>query len=735
VSRKYAELIYTSWERFLNAHSEAFGGDREFTELSNKLDQARAAVFADREVTAAELDALVGKMEAVAGLFAEIAARRGIALDAALPATRESFRVFREEAEIHFQTLAGGDGEHYRGGLIARLAAAPDPAETVDRIVLDLLTSASSAIAADKVYLLRARLSLLEDPARRRELLDRVRDRLAAELRRPVWSSPGGSPAIDIHAFDRLSRFESLVAARPVPLPPEILGTNALLPNRPVQGRDAAMHEAVRALLADLGGGGRLFLDRVPAATQPATVALKIELNLGIDGPPSVTDPAATYAVVSALLQMAAARGRSLRFTVGDSNGIENAPIGRTTLDVMRDTGNYHAALKAALEFASRDSMPEAMRGPARASLAKLAALEAASPPVYFGSPEDRVSSPRDLEAAEAAAAPWVVCVDYDGAGYRQIETAAGPLGRAVWGSSRFHVAEPWVAASYRVHVSRGVSTHLFAGWTGALKGLVGLHALGGRPADHGMRQRGQGPLDILTAVMQAGGITGMFETRSGVGDFAALARGCDDERCRDALRRAAEDWNEILRLGAGRAVWAAGARAIEQELRRDQAAGVSEIEIMAKMRRATAALLDEAERAAPGFRASLLRGVAGGTRAFLLTMWRMRQHIPAVMRDERLGLRIGILSRLPHASDLVVQSLPKIGLGGGPDSYFEVRDVGVVVAGLDEVSVDLAALRAAAVPGHPWADNHPVYGALQLGPGPAGWEEIRSAAVSAAAR
>jgi hypothetical protein len=150
------------------------------------------------------------------------------------------------------------------------------------------------------------------------------------------------------------------------------------------------------------------------------------------------------------------------------------------------------------------------------------------------------------------------------------------------------------------------------------------------------------------------------------------------------------------------------------------------EIEVMAKMRRATAVMLVEAEAAAPGFRASLWQGVADGTRAFLLTLWKMREHLPAVMRDERMGMRIGLLSRLPHQSDLVVQGLPKIGLGGGPDAYFEVNDVGIVVAGTDEVSVDVTAIRHAGVPGNPWAFNHPVHGAVQFGHGPIAYDEIR---------
>jgi hypothetical protein len=370
--------------------------------------------------------------------------------------------------------------------------------------------------------------------------------------------------------------------------------------------------------------------------------------------------------------------------------------------------------------------MPEGVRQPARRSLDKLLSLERASPPVYFGSPEDSVSSHADLEAAEAAASPWAVCVDYDRAGFRPVDCDAGPLGRAVWGSKQFHIAEPWVDADYRIHVSRGVSTHVYAGWTGALKGLVGLHALGARPADLGMKQRGENPLDVLSSVMRAGSFTGVLETRAGVSNFAGLASVCEDVQCRSAFEQSTASWRGLATYAAGREIWARGATAIEEELRRDQAAGVPDVQVMAAMRRRTAALVVEAERAAPGFRASLMRGVADGTRAFLLTMWKMRELIPAVMRDERLGLRIGLLTRLPCKADLVVQGLPKIGIGGGPDAYFEVRDMGIVIAGTDEISVDVAAIRLAGLAGNPWAFNHPIHGALQFGSGPIGWDQIR---------
>mgnify|MGYP001250921714 CR=1 FL=1 len=719
-------LLFDWWERFLNAKSEAFGGDRELTVLSDKLDEVRRAAFADREVTHLEWDTILRKMEAVTQIYAQWAARKGVPGDAPLACTSERFRVFREAAEIHFQTLAGSSDEHFRGGLLRHLLHAVDAEPVIGHIALDLLASASAAIAVDKVHLLRAQLSLLGSGARQRDLLQRLRAQLAKQLTRPVWTAHDRTAAIDLDTFDRESRYESVVAMRRLALPEEIRGTNRMLPNRPVAGRDAAHRRAVKGLLDDLSAAGKLFVDHVETAAPVVRVAVKIELNLGTEGPPSVTDPAVLYAVIRELLKRFAEKKIAVQITVGDSNGIENAPVGRTSLDVMRDTGNYHAALKAGLEFAAHAAMPEGSRKRAQASLDRLHALEQMQPPVYVGSLEDRLTTLEELGEAEAAASPWVVCVDYDVTGFRTVTPDLGPLGRAVHGSSRFHVAEPWAAADYRVHVSRSASNHLFAGWTGALKGLIGLHALGCRPGDVGMRERGQSPLDVLLAVMHSASFTGLLSARAGVMDFSRLLSDCEDMDCRAAGEKSLQSWSRLMEFAAGRAIWAEGALALDKELREAKATGIPDMDIMARMRRATAELVERAERASPGFRAALVQGVGDGTRAFLLTMWRMRDLIPLAMRDASMGQRIGLLSHLPYQADLVVQGMAKIGLGGGPDAYFEVRDVGVVVAGTDEMAVDLAALRAAGVPGNPWEYNYPIGAALQFGRGPMCWEEIR---------
>ncbi|MBL8222591.1 MAG: hypothetical protein JNL62_25355, partial [Bryobacterales bacterium] len=322
-----AKLVYNWWERFLNSQSEAFGGDRELTELSNKLSECKSRIFADSEVTPAEREILLERMEAVAALYARLAAKKGAAIPAAAPTNKQTMRVFAEEAEIHFQTLAGGASEYFRGGLLREFAEADDPHPAARRIVLDILTSASTAIAIDKVHLLRSQLSALADEAEKRRRLSLLQTGLREELEKPVWAA--SKPAITGEAFESECRFSSVVAAGMVPLPSAVRGDNRMLPNRPLPGRDAANLAVVHNLFAGLSRSRALFLDRIAPSANVVAVAVKLDLNLGIEGPPSVSDPAVTYAVIRELLRLAAARGVTMRFSLGDSNGIENAPVGR----------------------------------------------------------------------------------------------------------------------------------------------------------------------------------------------------------------------------------------------------------------------------------------------------------------------------------------------------------------------------------------------------------------------
>src|SRR5258706_5049685 len=117
---------------------------------------------------------------------------------------------------------------------------------------------------------------------------------------------------------------------------------------------------------------------------------------------------------------------------------------------------------------------------------------------VFLGDKGTKNSTTADLAAAEKAAAKYVTVVDFDKEGFVKVDPKLGPIGLSAWGTNDFQIAKTWVNADYRVHVARGLSTHLLAGWTGSVKGLIGLHAFGLRPADQGMDKRGWNPVDTF---------------------------------------------------------------------------------------------------------------------------------------------------------------------------------------------------------------------------------------------
>jgi hypothetical protein len=103
----------------------------------------------------------------------------------------------------------------------------------------------------------------------------------------------------------------------------------------------------------------------------------------------------------------------------------------------------------------------------------------------------------------------------------------------------------------------------------------------------------------------------------------------------------------------------------------------------------------------------------------------RLRHLVPEELRDERVGMRIGLLAQLPYRSDLVVKSQPQLGEGGGPDAYATVTDVGVIIAGTNEAATDVAAWQAAGRRENLWAVNAPLWGCLAFGRGPMHADEV----------
>jgi hypothetical protein len=386
----------------------------------------------------------------------------------------------------------------------------------------------------------------------------------------------------------------------------------------------------------------------------------------------------------------------------------------------MRDTGNYHHALKAGLAFAAKEG-----DAAARAQLAKVEAAEARG--VYFGSKDDRVSTPADLKAAEAAAAKYVTCVDYDKEGYVSVDPELGPLGQAAWGTREFRMAKPWVEADYRIHVARGASNHTLANWTGATKGLIGLHEFGLRPADQSANRLGQHPLEALSLISQAGGMAAVFEQRTGLKNVLEKIATSGDPALRQGLQAAEAKFEGLRGNVAAWKVYQDGAKRLQDELKRDRKSGMPEGQVFAKMRDGMRAVLEDADKVAPGFKQGLWDATHQATRVMMTAGWAFRGLIPQAMRDASVGDRIGVLTALPYRSDLVIQSQPKIGEGGGPDAYRTVKDVGVIIAATDEGTADAMAWKAAGKKENMYAENYPVHAALRYGRGPMAVDEVRN--------
>jgi hypothetical protein len=724
------KLVYNRWERFLNRVSGTLGKDRELDQLSEKMVDIKSKAFSDGILTQEEIGEIHHRLENVAQAYMVLLKKRGIDLDKTLPTTKEAFRAFGENQEIHFQYVAGKD---LRSGVLGDLAKAlkggdgAAASSAAKKVAFDLLTSATSDIAADKVKLLRAALSVLPERSKQLEGIDLVREALTKEL--AGWKVTGGkAPPLGAADFERAVKFQSAVSVQKTELPEKSLkgtpikGSNKLFPNEPIgPAWEKTTRDAVARGLDDLAKVDKLFLKDIPADGKVHEVAVKVDLNLGADGEPSVSGPATLHGSLLELLDRADKEGRKILLTVGDSSGGENIPLGRTTMDIMRDTGNYHMALKAGLTFAAKKGSLEAKEA--------LGFIEDAEKRgVYFASAKDKETTQAQIEKAAQAAKAYVATVDYDAAGYVSVDPALGPIGLAAWGTREFQIAEPWVRAEKRVHVTRGVSNHFLAGWTGALKGLIGLHAFGLRPVDQGMNKRGDHPLDVFKLLSQASGFMAIFQKRTGVADVIAKIEASNDPVMKQELEKVQALWDNLRGNVKAWSIFHEGTQALANELDQDRKGGSSEVALMDKMRWQTRAILEKAEKEgeAPGFKQGLWDAMHAATRVAMVAGRHFRSFVPADTRDERAGSRIGLLTALPYQSDLVIQSQAKIGLGGGPDAYHEVKDVGVVSVGTDEASVDAMSWRAAGLEDHIFGSNWPVHFAQLYGRGPMHYDEVQ---------
>jgi hypothetical protein len=720
-------VVYNRWERFLNDVSRSVGKDRELDGLSDKLAELKSEALKDGVLTTSELDQIHAKMEQVTKAYAQIAADRGYPLDRTLPTTKKSFEIYGEDAQIHFQTIAGKEIKDGKvGGLLGDLRSAltkssgttlpADAQKAVKAIAMDLVTSATPEIAEGKVAMLRGELSRLSSRTMQKSALAAVR----TELESVIASLRQGGRALPIHVarFDTVASFESGVSVHKVTLPPSVKGTNALFPNKPVPGWEQEVARATKAGFDDLSKAGKLFIDddvRFPVGATK-NVAVKLDMNLGREGTPSVSDPASTAATITELLTRSAERGKHVTLTVGDSSGGENIPLGRTSMDIMKDTGNYHFALKAGLAFAAENGSVDA-----KAALLKIDAAEARG--VYFGSKDDTVSTKGDMALAEAAAKPHVVCVDYDVAGFTPVVPDLGPEGLALWGTKEFHIAKPWVEADFRVHVARGLSTHTLAGWTGAQKGLIGLHGFGLRPADQSGDKMGGSATDLFKLLGGSMGFLAMFARRQGM---PTLLEGLFKKRTPEG-DRVISRWEQLMGDQRAGKHFRKETEKLADALKQLESQGVHQVEIFDRMRAGTRAILEQCDEMTPGFSQHMWDTAHEATRFAMVNLARepLRQVIPADSRDEAIGSRIGVLTDIPYQSDLVVQSQAKIGVGGGPDAYREVRDVGHVAVGTNEMALDAVAWELAQQPGQQWNENWPLLWGTRLGQGPMHLDEI----------
>lgn len=163
----------------------------------------------------------------------------------------------------------------------------------------------------------------------------------------------------------------------------------------------------------------------------------------------------------------------------------------------------------------------------------------------------------------------------------------------------------------------------------------------------------------------------------------------------------------------------------LQKELNRQRESGVDSVTLMENMRIGIRGALERADAKSPGFQQEFWDTAFTSTRVAQRVGWELRGLVPKEIRDEEIGARIGLLSQLPYPSDLVVQTQPKFGEGGGPDAYQNVRDVGAVIVGTHESATDTLAWELAGKKGAMWSENNPARFGLTFGVGPMHPDEV----------
>lgn len=647
----------------------------------------------------------------------------------------------KELRAIHFEYLEGKGGVN---GALAALVNAPasERAARARDVALDIAASADGQTAKDKVNLLRASLSRVPDSALQESCLDAVE----AGLR----TAPPG--AIAAARFHELAHVRDTVAVHKTPLPASVAGTDAAFPNRPVPGWEDEARRSVAAGFDDLHAKGDLFIDKAQKpAGRPLEVAVKIDLNLGMQGPPTVSDPAHTFATIVELGERAKARGMPTHFTVGDSSGAENLGTGVTSLDIAKRTGNYHEALKAGLTLAAGEGDRNAT-----VELDRLKQAEAAG--YYAGGPGD--PHPESWGPAEHAASKFVTVVDFDKTGWKDVPNNLGPLGRSLYAWDHFSIAKPWADADARVHVTRSPSDHALLekgknhSMTGATKGLIGLQAIDRRPAWYGFQLSGVDFAMAPFAIARGASFAEVVGARLGASIPALLAGNLPDD-VKTPSSAAENSWNALKNTGAPFREFQVRMGGLEQEVKAARAGGATDRDVIERERAGIRTILQDLDRKNQGLNPPFSQQFQSASSEMtrlgetLIGYERYLNALPPSpgreFRGEDMARRIGLLTALPDPSDLVVTGDVKRGIVGGPDAYRHCLDVGETYVSTSEAAVDAAAsarttqiLDQAEQSGaggmiawaaernskNPW-DSNVTNGALQFGHAPMGPQEM----------
>jgi uncharacterized protein (DUF362 family) len=127
----------------------------------------------------------------------------------------------------------------------------------------------------------------------------------------------------------------------------------------------AEIEEALKKSIHALDGFA--FLSQPPPGMtkNEHTILIKVGVNWGLFGYPTVTSRESVYTVTKLCLQEAAQRGAFVEVIVGDESGIEIVLWGGTTMDNFEHTGILQAAVIAGLEWAAslEEAQPEKFAG------------------------------------------------------------------------------------------------------------------------------------------------------------------------------------------------------------------------------------------------------------------------------------------------------------------------------------------------------------------------------------